>query len=314
MSLAIKVTNLSKSFANKNVLNQININVPENSVYGFLGNNGAGKSTLIRTLLGLLKTDSGAIQINGKNIKYTSINYKNKIGSLVDSPCLYWQLTAKEFLSITCKLKNLNHTEIDKALEIVNMQAHCNIPMNKFSLGMKQRVALANALIGSPKLLILDEPTNGLDPQGMLEIRQLLKDLPSRIGATVFLSSHLLDEIQKTATHIGILHQGQIKIESELDTMLRNQSSSLDIVSDNLAALRDFFALTNFQTEQTSDNTIRLLDIKKQQCAEINKQIIESGFNLIESHFIQPSLENLFLNLVNANSEEPIIQGDNNVA
>lgn len=314
MPLAIEVTNLSKSFTEKKVLNNIHINVPEKSVYGFLGNNGAGKSTLIRVLLGLLTSDSGKIQINGSQVHYKDINYKNNIGSLVDSPCLYLQLTPHEFLGITCKLKNLHVNEIDKALEVVDMQSHKHSPMNKFSLGMKQRVALANALIGSPKLLILDEPTNGLDPQGMLEIRQLLKSLPSRIDATVFLSSHLLDEIQKTATHVGILHEGQIKVESDLKSLLQNESSSLDIVTDDPISISEFFNSTNNQTQQTNETTIRLLNIQKQQCSEINKQIIESGFNLIESRFIQPSLENLFLNLVNANSSKTNDVGEKNVA
>ena len=313
MSLAIKATNLSKSFSGVKVLKNININVPENSVYGFLGNNGAGKSTFIRTLLGLLKSDSGEIYINGSPTKYKQTAYKRDIGCIVDSPCMYLQLTPKEFLSITCKLKKLNKKEVEKTLELVNMKKHESIPMNKFSLGMKQRIAIANALIGSPKLLILDEPTNGLDPQGMLEIRQLLKDLPSQIGTTVFLSSHLLDEIQKTASHVGILHEGEIKTESPLETLLQNESSSLEIVSGNTLEIRDHFNLKNFKTKEVSKNSLRLLGIKKHQCAEINKQIIDSGFNLIESRFIQPSLENLFLNLVKSNTHDNVADGERNV-
>lgn len=306
MSLAIKVSGVSKSFANQKVLKNININVPKNAVYGFLGNNGAGKSTLIRTLLGLLKTDSGEIQINNQSISYKDYQYKNKIGCLVDSPCLYLQLTAREFLGITCKLKKLNKTEIDK---LVNMQTHSAIPMNKFSLGMKQRIALANALIGSPQLLILDEPTNGLDPEGMLEIRELLKELPHQIGTTVFLSSHLLDEIEKTATHVGILHKGEMKIESELSSLIKTESSSITLITDQTKSIQKYFSNINIRSKIISENEICLLNIKKNQCIEINKHVVQAGFNLIESRFNQASLESLFLDLVSANK----FKGDKHV-
>ena len=313
MSLAIKVTDLSKSFSDNKVLKNININVPQNSVYGFLGNNGAGKSTLIRTILGLLKYDTGKIQINGESINYKSISYKKNIGSLVDSPCLYLQLTPKEFLGITCKLKNFSKIEIGKALDIVNMQSHSTKPMNNFSLGMKQRIAIANALIGSPKLLILDEPTNGLDPIGMLEIRELLKDLPNRLNTTVFLSSHLLDEIQKTASDVGILHQGEMKIESSLKSLLKNESSSLDISTDHPKELHQYFLNQNQKTKIVSTHEIRLLNIKKDQCSIINSQIINQGFTLIESRFNQPSLENLFLDIVNAEILDSSTYGEKHV-
>jgi len=303
MNSAIEVSQLSKSFGETLVLDNININVPEGSVYGFLGNNGAGKSTLIRLLLGLLKPDNGSIKIGSKTITADSVNYKGAIGSIIEAPCLYLQLTPKEYLGISCKIKGFVAGTLEESLEAVGMSPYLNVPMNKFSLGMKQRIAIANALLGTPKLLILDEPTNGLDPAGMNEIRGLLKELPYRTGVTIFLSSHLLDEIQKTATHVGILHLGKIQLESPLDSLMQLQSSSLDLVSSDVEKLKLYLVNHNINAEILSKEKIRLHQVAQSQCAEINKQVINAGFELIESRFNQVSLEKLFLNLVDSKNE-----------
>lgn len=303
MSLAIEVKNLSKSFGDKQVLKDVNIQVEEKSVYGFLGNNGAGKSTLIRLLLGLLNIDDGIIKINGETISRADTDYKATIGCLIDSPCFYSQLSPKQFLGISCKIKNLAQIEIGKALEIVNMSAHLNVPMETFSLGMKQRVALASALIGEPKLLILDEPTNGLDPAGMKEIRKLIRTLPERSNTTVFLSSHLLDEIEKTATHVGILNQGRMMVESSLVDLLQKSKTSLDLITSDPEKLKRFFANKNTASEIISADLLRIEGVSYEQCADVNKQVIEADFNLIESRFNQVSLESLFLKLVEPNAE-----------
>jgi ABC-type multidrug transport system ATPase subunit len=298
VQLAIEVSNLSKQFDDKLVLNNVNINVPQGAVYGFLGNNGAGKSTLIRILLGLLNSKSGKVKINSQTVNRKDVSYKRLIGCLVDSPCLYYQLTPKEYLSISCKIKKLSATAIDEVLEIVNMSAQINVPMDKFSLGMKQRIALANALLGKPNLLILDEPTNGLDPAGMREIRQLLKSLPEQTGATVFLSSHLLDEIQKTASHVGVLHQGQMKLESSLTELINKQQSSLDLMTSSVEKLKQYFTQNDISSQIISASQIRINDVTQSQCSDLNRQVIHAGFDLIESRFNQASLESLFLKLV----------------
>jgi ABC-type multidrug transport system ATPase subunit len=301
---AIQASNISKQFDNKIVLDKVNINVPQGSVYGFLGNNGAGKSTLIRILLGLLNSKSGEVKINSQPIHRKDVAYKNSIGCLVDSPCLYFQLTPKEYLSISCKIKGLAKSSIDQALELVNMSDHINVPMDKFSLGMKQRIALANALLGKPKLLILDEPTNGLDPEGIREIRHLLKSLPEQTGATVFLSSHLLDEIQKTASHVGILHQGQMKVESSLTDLMSQQSSSLDLITPLAEKLKQHFSKVEISSQVISPQHLRVNNVKQAQCGDINRQVIHAGFDLVESRFNQATLENLFLRLVGSPTVE----------
>ena len=238
------------------------------------------------------------MKINSQTVSRKDVSYKSSIGCLVDSPCLYYQLTPKEYLSISCKIKGLPKTSIDEALEIVNMSSHLNVPMDKFSLGMKQRIALANALLGKPKILILDEPTNGLDPAGMREIRQLLKLLPEQTGATVFLSSHLLDEIQKTASHVGILHQGQMKLESSLSVLMDEQSSSLDLITCSAERLMQYFCQNDISSQLISSNQVRINEVKRYQCSDLNRQVVHAGFDLVESRFNQASLESLFLKLV----------------
>jgi len=304
VNLAIEVSNISKKFGQKTVLDSVNINVPQGSVYGFLGNNGAGKSTFIRVLLGLLNANSGNVKIHSQLINRRDVSYINSIGCLVDSPCLYFHLTPKEFLGITCKIKGLAKSAIGETLDIVNMSAHLNVPMERFSLGMKQRIALANALLGKPKLLILDEPTNGLDPEGMKEIRLLLKSLPEQTGATVFLSSHLLDEIQKTASHVGILHQGKMKIESSLSELMGQQASSLDLITPSAEKLKQHFLQKNISSELISSQHLRINEVKKDQCGDLNRQVIHAGFDLMESRFNQATLENLFLQLVGSQTLE----------
>jgi len=304
VNLAIEVSKVSKKFGQKTVLEDVNINVPKGCVYGFLGNNGAGKSTLIRVLLGLLNASAGQVKINSELVNRSDVAYKKSIGCLVDSPCLYFHLTPKEFLGITCKIKGLTESAIDEALDIVNMSAYLNVPMEKFSLGMKQRIALANTLLGKPKLLILDEPTNGLDPEGMKEIRLLLKSLPEKTGATVFLSSHLLDEIQKTASHVGILHQGKMKIESSLFDLMAKQSSSLDLITPSAQMVKQHLLQRNISSELISPQHLRLNEVTKAQCGDLNRQVINAGFDLIESRFNQVTLESLFLQLVGSQTVE----------
>lgn len=306
VNTAIEVSQLSKSFAGNHVLKNINLTVPEGAVYGFLGNNGAGKSTFIRLLFGLLKADSGEIKIKSKPIIRHDVMYKKNIGALIDSPCLYLHLTPREFLSIGCLLKNIKLNDIDRVLSIVDMTAYKNDLMKQFSFGMKQRIALANAMIGQPKLMVLDEPTNGLDPAGMLEIRDLIKSLPTTTGATVFLSSHLLDEIQKTVSHVAILHQGKVAVESTIANLLEQDSGRLEIVTPDAQKLQQFLSTHNYTSQTSTNSTVWIEQMKPSNCSKLNKMIIQQGFELIEARYQQVTLEQLFLKLVNDESQEGI--------
>ncbi len=296
MSNIIEVFEVSKKFGEKTVLDKVSINVPQGSVYGFLGNNGAGKSTLIRVLLNLINSNSGEFSLFGKKINPKDTSYRQKIGCLVESPCLYLQLTPLEFLSIAQRLKKLPQSSIDKALDVVAMTEFKNQPMSQFSLGMKQRIAIANALLGEPPLLILDEPTNGLDPRGIQEIRMLLKSLPEQINSTVFLSSHLLDEIQKTASHVAILNQGCVQVESTLKDLLATQTSYLQVESTHNDALFNGLKEKNLNVNYQDDRFIKIKDIAIEQCPDIHQVLYQLGLPIVQTRFINPSLEKVFFN------------------
>ncbi|CAM2932218.1 ABC transporter ATP-binding protein [Clostridium sporogenes] len=216
----IETKNLTKSFESFNAVSNLNLQVKKGRIYGFLGPNGAGKSTTIRMLLGLIKPTNGEINIFGKSIKENRIKILKNTGSLVESPSYYANLTAYENLKISAKILNLKESYIDDVLETVKLTEWKNTQVKKFSLGMKQRLGIALALIGEPDLLILDEPINGLDPEGIHEIRELIKELPKINGMSVLISSHILSEIQIMADDIGIINLGKLLFQGSLDELL----------------------------------------------------------------------------------------------
>ena len=289
---AIEASGIIKQFGSNTVLKGIDLQVPQNSVFGFLGNNGAGKSTFIRSLLGLLRY-SGEFRVFGETVARNDYRFKHQVGALVDSPSLYSHLTAAEYLTITQRIKSLPVTSIDEVLEIVGL-THVRIEkIEYFSLGMKQRLALAQALIGKPKLLVLDEPTNGLDPAGIVEIRELLSSLPKQMDVTVFLSSHLLDEIEKTATHVAILKDGQISLQSELAVLLTQMGQHLYIRSQNTPEVTQLLIANGWVVETTTDYVIAR-NCSEEDAIHIHQLIHSHQLPLIESRLQQDRLEKLF--------------------
>ncbi len=220
----IETTQLTKTYHEKPVVDHLDLQIPEGSIYGFLGPNGAGKSTTMKMLLGLIGHDGGSIQINGEDLSdKTRISILKQIGSLIENPSYYGNLTAYENLQISCMLRGLPFREIDRVLSLVRLDGQKKKKTAHYSLGMKQRLGLANALLGSPKLVLLDEPTNGLDPSGIHEMRELVKSLPKQYGMTVMVSSHLLSEMEQTADHIAIISGGQLIFQDTL-AMLQSRS------------------------------------------------------------------------------------------
>lgn len=210
--------NLTKVYGGQTCVDNLNLCVQENRIYGFLGPNGAGKSTTLKMLLGLATPTSGEIQIFGKSMTPKNrLDILKQTGSLIESPSYYGHLTARENLKIYTTLLNLPDKNIDKVLEIVRLDKQQKKKTSQFSLGMKQRLGLASALLSFPKLLILDEPTNGLDPAGIQEMRELIKSLPKQYGMTVIVSSHLLSEIDQMAEDIGIIANGKMMYQGELN-------------------------------------------------------------------------------------------------
>jgi len=221
--------NFSYSKANKDI-DSLNLKIVKSSIYGFLGPNGSGKTTTIRLLLGLLKKQSGNIQLFGKSFSKNRINSLAKIGVLIENPSLYNHLTAKENLIIASNYRgNIPKSRIDEVLEIVKLTQTKSKKVKAFSLGMKQRLGLAIALLAKPELLILDEPTNGLDPKGIIEMRELIKELNTKYGTTIFISSHLLSEIEKTCSHVGIIRGGKILFQDTVKVLKESQSDQLEL-------------------------------------------------------------------------------------
>lgn len=220
MKESITTNGLTKVYGGHACVNNLDMHVRENGIYGFLGPNGAGKSTTLKMLLGLVHPTKGEIDILGKRVNSKNrIELLKEIGSLIESPSYYGHLTAKENLKIIATLLHLPDENIEKVLEIVHLDKQQKKKTSQFSLGMKQRLGLASALLSFPKLLILDEPTNGLDPAGIQEMRELIKSLPAQYGMTVIVSSHLLSEIDQMAEDIGIIANGKMMYQGELSRL-----------------------------------------------------------------------------------------------
>lgn len=232
MPLAIETSGLTRRFGPRTVVDQITLHVPERSIYGFLGRNGAGKTTTIKLLLGLLRPDAGSARIAGHDVVHQRMEAARQVGALLEAQGFYPHLSGRENLDLSRRLLGLPSTEIGRVLDVVDMTPHANRRVADYSLGMRQRLGLARAMLGAPPVLILDEPSNGLDPEGIADMRRFLRELPERADATVLLSSHLLVEIEHTASHVGILCEGRLVLEGELDALKAGLASEVAIATD----------------------------------------------------------------------------------
>lgn len=229
MDMILKTIDLCKSFSGQMAVNNISLNIEKNSVYGLLGPNGAGKSTTLKVITGILKPTSGSIEFDGHLWKRNDLEH---IGALIEMPPLYENLTAYENLKVRTTLLGLDNARINEVLQIVQLTNTGRKRVGQFSLGMKQRLGIAIALLNHPKLLILDEPTNGLDPVGIEELRELIRSFPTK-GITVILSSHILSEVQQTADHIGIIAGGILGYEGKLNANENLEQLFMDVVKSN---------------------------------------------------------------------------------
>lgn len=239
MKKILEITNLQKSYKKKRVLDIDSLDIQEGAIYGLIGKNGAGKSTLMKLILGLVKKDEGTIKVFGQKVTPTNQKEVNKnLGALIENPSFYDHLTGYENLEIICQLKGIKKEEIFKTLDLVGLENVGKKKAREYSLGMKQRLGIAMAFIGRPKLLILDEPINGLDPQGIEEMRNLFKDIVKNTSTSILVSSHILDEIEKISSHIGILKDGKLTYNGSLDDYRRLHPPFISLMtSDNKKAL-----------------------------------------------------------------------------
>jgi len=235
MTAAIETEALSRIFGRHRAVDGVSMTVPDRAVYGFLGRNGAGKTTTLKMLLGLIVPTSGSARIAGIDVTRDRIGAARKVGALLEAHGFYANLTGRQNLDLTRTLLGLPATEVDRVLEVVEMTPNARRRVSDYSLGMRQRLGLARAMLGAPPVLILDEPTNGLDPDGIADMRRFLKDLPARTGATVLLSSHLLGEIEQIATHVGIIHEGRLVLEGELARIKADLAPEIAVRVDDIA-------------------------------------------------------------------------------
>ena len=233
MNNIVTTEHLTKKYKSFIAVNDVSLHIRKGSIYGFLGPNGAGKSTTMKMLLGLTAPTKGAFTIDGKQFPDDRIPILKEIGSFIESPSFYANLTGRENLDIIRRILELPKSAVDDALELVGLSEFGDRLAKKYSLGMKQRLGLAGALLGRPPILILDEPTNGLDPSGIHEIRNLIKSLPDLYDCTILISSHMLSEIELIADDIGILNHGHLLFEGSLDE-LRQHALQSGFASDNL--------------------------------------------------------------------------------
>ena len=297
----IKTTGLTYHFnKQQKTLDDINLQVEKGSIYGFLGPNGAGKTTTLRLLLGLLKKQQGSIQLLGKEFDEHRIDSLKRIGALIEQPSLYGHLTAKENLNIYRIIYEVPKQRVDQVLQLVGLEGTGKKKAKQFSLGMKQRLSIAIALLHNPELLILDEPTNGLDPNGIIETRELIKKLNKENGVTIIVSSHILAEVERMATHVGIIHKGKLLFQGTLNELqnMKNKQSFIQIeTSDNAAALH---LLSGYGAE-TKNGYVVLPFKEKGATATINRKLVEQN---IDVYLLQPQqndLEQLFIDITSNN-------------
>ena len=297
MEHIIQTHHLAKHYGQIRAVNQIDLRVPAGSVYGFLGPNGSGKTTTIRMLLGLARPTAGTITLFGRPVKPGELEPLRQIGALVETPSYYPHLSGRENLEILRVLRGQAPSSITRALALVRLTQDAHRLVKHYSLGMLQRLGLAMALLGDPCLLILDEPTNGLDPAGIHEMRELIRRLPVETGATVFVSSHLLNEVELIATHIGILRQGQLVFEGTPHLLRTAYPEQVLIKTDRPADARALLGQQGWSIAEPCDHTLLVPIAGDAEIACINQQLVQHGLAVYALQRSRASLEDMFLNL-----------------
>jgi lantibiotic transport system ATP-binding protein len=302
-SCAVSSTNLGKQFAGIWAVKASALAVPSGAIYGYLGPNGAGKTTTIRMLLGLTRPTTGSIQVYGHDVAQDRLAASSLIGALLDARATYDHLTGRENLDITRRLLKLPLADIDRVLEFVSLSKESARRVGHYSLGMRQRLGLARALLGAPKLLVLDEPMNGLDPDGIRDMRAVIRELPARTGATVFLSSHLLDEVERIATDIGVMNQGQLVLQGSIRDVLAHVPIELCVRARNLSAAEACMKSLGYSVDRRDDALVVALTRGDDEAVEIGQQLQKTSAKLIEMTHRRGSLESLYLQLASQGTQ-----------
>jgi ABC-2 type transport system ATP-binding protein len=285
----------------KKVLENISINVPKSAIYGFLGPNGAGKSTTMRLLTGIIPEQGNAIKLFNQPLQEQLPMVFSKIGSLVESPALYLHLSGIDNLKYIAKLRNIPEEKIHETLKLVDLSRDGKRKVKQYSLGMKQRLAIAMALLNEPELLLLDEPVNGLDPNGIIDIRKLLIKLNKENGVTIFVSSHLLSEIEKMCTHVGIISKGKLRFEGTMQELSKAAGlCKIQLTVDNAQKWQTTLAQNYQNVNLVAQNQLTLEIGNKEHLPEFIKNLIEQNAAVYEVKILD-GLEEWFMTITNEN-------------
>jgi ABC-2 type transport system ATP-binding protein len=297
MPASIETRALTRRFGPRLAVDDLSMTVPERAVYGFLGRNGAGKTTTLKMVLGLIRPTSGAVRVCGLDVARDRIGAARKIGALLEAHGFYDNLSGAENLGLTARLLGLPTTEVERVLEVVEMRADAGRAVSGYSLGMRQRLGLARAMLGAPPVLVLDEPTNGLDPDGIADMRQFLKSLPQRTGATVLLSSHLLGEIEQIATHVGVVNDGRLVLEGELARLKAGLAPQILLRTGDDKRAAQLLAghdLTPVATEAGLAVALRPGEDADQASAALNRALVQADLPVFAIGPRDRSLEDIY--------------------
>ncbi|MFC4402491.1 ABC transporter ATP-binding protein [Gracilibacillus xinjiangensis] len=296
----IETYQITKSYRGETVVNNLSLTIPSGCIYGFLGPNGAGKTTTMRMLVGLIKPDNGSIHYQEKELNDNKKELLKNIGCFIDIPNYYPHLTGYENLKYIQEVTNQPVTEVNRVLEIVNLIHAKDKKVREYSLGMRQRLGLAFSLLNNPDILILDEPTNGLDPEGIREIRELLIYLSKEERKTIIVSSHILSEIESMATHIGMINKGNLIYQGSLQELYETTTDAYTITVDNPEKVRQ---ILQEQSIPFRGNHQIVLDISPNEAAQINEMLVNNGINVYELTQSKKTLEDVFLSLTRKDRE-----------
>lgn len=298
MSYIIQTNNLNYSFGNFKVLNEVSLKVKEGAIYGFVGPNGAGKTTTIRALLGLYPVKEDTIFLFGKDIQKHRIDILRQTGAMVENPAHYEHLSARDNLEIARIIHNVNKKRVDEVLDIVGLLKVAGKKVSKFSLGMKQRLGIAWALLANPRLLILDEPTNGLDPHGIKEIRELLLHLSKEKGVTILISSHILAELERFITDVGIINKGSIVFQGRLSELYDVSISKLVIETEEPDRLIEVLNKMNYLPEKENEFSVKLSVKSKSEIVGLTRDMVKNDIPFYGVRNEQKTLEEIFFDIM----------------
>lgn len=300
--IALQTENLTKRFGARTAVDRLTIRVDREDIYGFLGPNGAGKSTTLRLLLGLVKPSSGSIKFPVNNSSWEYLRARSRVGAIIETPAFYENFSARRNLQLLASLSGgVSKKRVEEVLEIVNLRDRAGDPVKVYSYGMRQRLGIAQALLPTPQLIILDEPTNGLDPQGIHETRKLIRRLRDEFRLTILLSSHLLTEIEQLCNRVGIIHEGRLLYEGGPESLLA-PTSLYKVRVDDLARAVEVLSKEPGLTISHNGASFLKIDADPQRLAEANALLVGSGIKVYELSPVQQSLEDAFLRLTNLSS------------